>query len=204
MWVGSVFSGSPAEQAGLRPGDRIVAIDGHTLDNLRPFYEAIIVGQRDSVELTVERPGSPGERRLRVVLRGGNPTPMHMTRLEDLLSLPLGYYPLGFLVVGLAVLFLRPDDPNAWLLALLFGGFLADGPLFEGAIPPHLRGFAVSYKIVMSWLSVALFYYFFAVIPASSPLDRKLRWLKYLLLGVRSEEHTSELQSLTKLVCCFL
>jgi len=184
MWVGSVFSGSPAEQAGLRPGDRIVAIDGHTLDNLRPFYEAIIFGQRDSVELTVERPGSPGERRLRVVLRGGNPTPMHMTRLEDLLSLPLGYYPLGFLVVGLAVLFLRPDDPNAWLLALLFGGFLADGPLFEGAIPPHLRGFAVSYKIVMSWLSVALFYYFFAVFPASSPLDRKLRWLKYLLLGV--------------------
>src|SRR5437879_1193085 len=83
MWVGSVFSGSPAEQAGLRPGDRIVAIDGQTLDNLRPFYEAIIVGQRDSVELTVERPGSPGERRLRVVLRGGNPTPMHMTRLED-------------------------------------------------------------------------------------------------------------------------
>jgi hypothetical protein len=68
---------------------------------------------------------------------------MGMTRLERLLSLPIGYYPLAFLVVGLAVLFLRVDDPHAWLLAVLFGSFLAGGPLFEAAIPPHLRGFAV-------------------------------------------------------------
>ena len=183
MWVGTVLSGSPADQAGLRPGDRIVAIDGQHLSDPRPFYETIIVGQKDVVELTIERAGSSEQRRLRLVLRSGNATPMRMTRLEDFLSLPLGYYPLGFLIVGLAVLFLRPDDPNAWLLALLFGGFLADGPLFEGAIPPHLRGFAVGYKIAMSWLSGALFYYFFAVFPASSPLDRKLPWLKYVLLG---------------------
>ena len=34
-------------------------------------------------------------------------------------------YPVGFLVVGLAVLFLRLEDPNAWLLALMFAGFIA-------------------------------------------------------------------------------
>ena len=184
MRVGTVWSGSPAESAGLRPGDRIVAIDGQKLDTLRPFYEAIVVGREDVVELATERPGWPEPRRLRLVLRSGNPAPMRMTRLEDLLNLPLGYYPLGFLLVGLAVLFLRPDNPNAWLLALLFGGFLADGPLFEGAIPPHFRGFAVGYKIVMSWLSIALFYYFFAVFPSSSPLDRKVPWLKYVLAGI--------------------
>jgi serine phosphatase RsbU (regulator of sigma subunit) len=183
MRVGVVFTGSPAEQAGLRPGDRIVAIDGQNLDNLRCFYEAMIVGQKDVVELNVEEPGSSGQRQLKVVLRSRNPAPMRMSRLEDLLSLPLDYYPLGFLVVGVAVLFLRPDDPNAWLLGLLFGGFLADGPLFEVAIPPYLRGFAVGYKIVMSWSSAALFYYFFAVFPSPSPLDRKLPWLKYVLLA---------------------
>jgi hypothetical protein len=78
---------------------------------------------------------------------------------------------------------LRLDDPNAWRLALLFGGFVGDGPLLEGAIPQHLRGFAVAYKIVMTWSSAALFYYFFAVFPAPSPLDRKVPWLKYVLLA---------------------
>src|SRR5437879_12994967 len=123
MWVGSVFSGSPAEQAGLRPGDRIVAIDGQTLDNLRPFYEAIIVGQRDSVELTVERPGSPGERRLLVVIRGGNRNPMYITWVVDLLSFPLGYFPFGVLVVGRPFLGLRLFSPCSWLLVFVFGDF---------------------------------------------------------------------------------
>ena len=184
MRVGAVLPESPAEQAGLRPGDRIVAIDGQKLENLRPFYEAIIIGQKDTVELTVQEPSSStGLRQLKLVLRGGNPAPKRTTRLEDLLSWAMGYYPLAFLVVGLGVLMLRPDDPNAWLLALLFGGFVAGGPLFEGAIPPHLRGFAVTYKIIMWWVAEALFYYFFAVFPAPSPLDRKLPWLKYVFLA---------------------
>jgi sigma-B regulation protein RsbU (phosphoserine phosphatase) len=184
MTVGPVLPGSPAEEVGLQTGDRIVAIDGRPLENLSPFYEAIIVGQQDVVELSVEQPLSPGRQRtLELVLCCGKPAAIRMTRLERLLSLPIGYYPLGFLVVGLAVLFLRPDDPHAWLLALLFGGFLAGGPLFEGAIPPYLRGFAVGFKIVMPWVSGALFYYFFAVFPSASPFDRKLPWLKYVLLA---------------------
>jgi serine phosphatase RsbU (regulator of sigma subunit) len=185
MKVGFVFPGGPGEEAGLRAGDRIVAIDGKPLDTLGPFYEAVIVGQKDVVEITVEQQGSSvRQRALKLVVRGSKPAPMRMTRLEHLLGLPMGYYPLGFLVVGLAVLFLRPDDRNAWLLALLFGGFLADGPLFEGAIPPQLRGFMVAYKIVMGWSSGALFYYFFAVFPSRSPLDRKFPWLKNVVLAV--------------------
>ena len=182
--VGAVFPESPAEQAGLRPGDRLVAIDGQKLENLRPFYDSVIIGQKDVVELTVEPPGlSAKQRRLELVLRGRKPAPKQTTRLQDLLNLPIDYYPLGFLVVGLAVLMLRPDDPNAWLLALIFGGFVAGGPLFEGAIPPPVRGFAVFYKIIMSWSPVALFYYFFAVFPSPSPFDRRLPWLKYVLLA---------------------
>ncbi|MGO9844508.1 MAG: hypothetical protein ACLPZF_25415, partial [Candidatus Acidiferrales bacterium] len=37
----------------------------------------------------------------------------------------LGFYPIFFLLVGFTVLFLRLDDMNAWLLALLFAGFVA-------------------------------------------------------------------------------
>lgn len=54
MTVGAVFPNSPAEQAGLRSGDRIVAIDGQELASLRPFYESIIVGQKDFIELSVQ------------------------------------------------------------------------------------------------------------------------------------------------------
>jgi phosphoserine phosphatase RsbU/P len=185
MLVGDIVPGSPADQAGLQTGDRVVAIDGNPLANLHPFYTAIVIGRKDVIHFTVDRPSSAGgQRRLEVILRGGKPASMRMTRLEHLLSLPISYYPVGFLIVGLTVLFLRLDDPHAWLLAVLFGSFLAGGPLFEAAIPPHLRGFAVAYKIVMLWLSGALFYYFFAVFPSPSPFDRKLPWLKYVLLAL--------------------
>jgi phosphoserine phosphatase RsbU/P len=185
MHVGEVFPGSPADKAGLSPGDRIIAIDGRKLTTLRPFYDAIVAGHEIMLELTVEQQGSfPGERQLKLVVWGGERKRPRTIQLGDLIGFPIDYYPLGFLVVGVTVLLLRPDDRNAWLLALLFGGFLADAPFFEGNFPALLRGFAVFYKIVMSWASLALFYYFFAVFPASSPIDRKLPWLKYLLLGV--------------------
>jgi hypothetical protein len=93
------------------------------------------------VELTVERVGSSGQRILWLPLRGkGTPAP---TWLEALLLQPTAYYPLFFLVVGLGVLFLRFDDANAWRLALLFAGFIGVAPLYEGAVPAPLRGFAV-------------------------------------------------------------
>src|SRR5215472_3766178 len=121
MKVGEVFPGSAADKAGLRPGDRIIAIDGQRLTNLRPFYESIIAGHKDVIELTVEQPTSPSElRQLKLAVGGGKRVPPRSMRLEDLLGLPIDYYPLGFLVVGLTVLLLRPDDRKAWLLALLF------------------------------------------------------------------------------------
>jgi membrane-associated protease RseP (regulator of RpoE activity) len=97
MKVGEVLPGSPAELAGLRPGDQIVAVDGRNLENLRPFYETIIVGRKEVVELTVEQPGSAaGQRRLRLVVRGGTRVPGRTMRLEDLLGFPLDYYPWVF------------------------------------------------------------------------------------------------------------
>ena len=184
MKIGAVIPGSAAERAGLRAGDRVVAINGRKLDTLRPFYEAIIVGESHTVELTLQDSSSPAkERSIELALHSEASVPARTMQLKNLLGLPIYYYPLGFLIVGIGVLVLRPDDPNAWLLALLFGGYLANAPLFEGNIPPAVRGFVVFYKIVMSWSGLALFYYFFAVFPSPSPLDRKVPWLKYVLLS---------------------
>jgi sigma-B regulation protein RsbU (phosphoserine phosphatase) len=182
MRVGGVVAGGTAEWAGLQRGDRIVAINGRTLETTSPYYQGFIVAPTDSVKLTVERAGYSKQLTLRLPLRGkGTPTP---TWLEALLLRPIACYPLFFLVVGLAVLFLRFDNADAWRLALLFAGFIGLAPLYEGGVPPFLRGFAVFYQIAMLWLSYAMFNYFFAVFPARSPLDQRLPWVKKVLVGV--------------------
>src|SRR5215831_13544496 len=56
--VGDVTPGSPAEQAGLKVGDSIVGINGHSLESSEPFDEAYAHGKPgDTVELIVERRG---------------------------------------------------------------------------------------------------------------------------------------------------
>src|SRR5262249_62195980 len=63
MTVGDVLPGSPAGQAGLRSGDRVVAIDGQGLKNRRPFYEGNLAGQKAANEITVREQGPDGGRR---------------------------------------------------------------------------------------------------------------------------------------------
>jgi len=74
--------------------------------------------------------------------------PQRISRFLDLLNLPLNYYPhpLGFLIVGLAVLFLRLDDLNAWRVALLFAGFAASGPFFKAPFRHPCEGSLFSGK----------------------------------------------------------
>ena len=98
----------------------------------------------------------------------------------------VNYYPLPFLIVGLLVLFLRVEDRNAWLLSIMFAGFIAAAPVafLEGVLSPPLRRFMLSYMILLYGLTPAVFYWFFGTFPTSSPIDRKLPWLKWLLVAI--------------------
>src|SRR3989441_825951 len=177
----SVDGDSSAERAGLQPGDRIVAISGHRLDTLVPYYDAISRGlPGDVLTLDVERAESSRPRRVHVVLEPRVRQPL--TPAQTIANEILGTYPLLFLIVGLVVLLQRREDPNAWLLALLFAGFIASAPLLEGRLHPLLRGPALFYWLIFVATMPALFYFFFAVFPVSSPLDRRVPWLKWLLL----------------------
>ena len=183
--VTAVLPASPAERAGMRAGDRIVAIDGRPLADVN--FQARAWSARDpgdTVRLTLE--DESGARReidatfrQRVARGAENGLPGTLAvQIERL-------YPVPFVLVGLAVLFLRIADPKAWLLALTFAGF-ASTPAFPDSIDtfiPELRPFTRVYQGLLISVFGPLFYFFFATFPARSRLDLRFPWLKWAGLG---------------------
>ena len=183
--VGDVVQGSPAEQAGLRAGDHIIGVNGRRLSTSAPYYEAYGRGQPgDAVDLIIQRDGDAWPLVLHGIFRasaeGAAPEGFAKTSALEVTR----SFPVLFLMVGLAVLFLRVNDPNAWLLASLFCGFVAT-PSFSHPLlmNPTLRSFATGYHAVFSGMLCSLFYIFFGVFPECSPLERRFRWLKWASLA---------------------
>ncbi|HSC26885.1 MAG TPA: PDZ domain-containing protein, partial [Vicinamibacterales bacterium] len=176
---------SPAAAAGLRPGDHLLAIEGEPAASERPFEQSIRFGQPGTaVRLTLRRHDQDEPIEATAVLAQPPPAvrtfdPQMIT--ENVLRL----YPLGFFAVVVVLLLQRPQDRNAWLVSLLFVGFIAAAPLDPEVAHPALRTFGMTFKIVFYTLVPAFFFYLFAVFPVRSPIDRRWPWLKrpFLALG---------------------
>ncbi|MBV8550587.1 MAG: SpoIIE family protein phosphatase [Acidobacteriaceae bacterium] len=188
--IHSIEPRSPAERAGLQPRDRIMAVNGQSMaDSLPfsgyPFYRLVTLGRNGvAVRLTIRRPGATRDFVTTAVLA---PAPQNAAAL----SIPqravlrlITYYPLLFLIVGVLLLLLRLEDPNAWLLTALFAAFIAFAPFDEARANPPWRGFAIFYRELFNISGAALFYFFFAVFPVSSPVDRTLPKLKWICLAI--------------------
>ena len=177
-----VAPGSPASRAGLKVGDHILAVNGYP-QHVMTVAPAIARGKPgDVVTLRVERPGVEQPFDISLTLQASESRPRPTTAQWVALAL-IDCYPLPFLVVGLLVLFLRLEDRNAWLLALLFAGFIAAAPVsfLEGVFSPFLRRFMLSLMILLGAVLPSTFYWFFATFPISSPLNRRWPNLKYVL-----------------------
>ena len=183
--VNEVRPQSPAERAGLLLGDRILAIDDALIQNSYSLFRAY-------------RERKPGERVQLTVMRGqarlllaavfrrrpqAQSSPLSLSEYFNVQIQLLRGIP--FVVVGLAVLFFRPDDRRVWLMALLSGSLAASGGFTEGyaAVPPSVRAPIVAYQAVFLSLLGSLFYWFFSVFPSRSPVDRRFPWLKWLGLA---------------------
>ena len=184
--VKSVWPNTPAQAAGLKPNDVIVAANGVPLTT------------SDAPRLQIWMAGHPGEAVDLIVLRPGQTQPValrgyfRVRRGASISAIRAGAnqisdsFPVWFLVVALPVLFLRLQDRNAWLLALLFGSFAA-APGFPGSFsgaPQALRIFAFTYRAVFVSFLGGLFLCFFSVFPARSPLDRRFPWIKWVWVGL--------------------
>jgi phosphoserine phosphatase RsbU/P len=183
--LSSVTQGSAAERAGLKVDDRILSVNGYP-QHVMSLAPALAHGKAgDVVMLRVQRPGISQPFDVSLTLAEASPRPQPTTAQRPAIVL-LGLYPVPFLVVGLLVLFLRLEDRNAWLLALLFAAFIAAAPVafLEGVLSPFLRRFMLGYMIVMNTLLPATFYWFFSTFPTRSPIDRRFPRLKYIFTAL--------------------
>ena len=184
MKVFDVVPNSPAERAGLRAGDRIIGVDGNALTTSAPFDLAYSRGKPgDAVTFSIQRAGEPNPIELHGIFRASSDSGPTEGLAKSSAVQVMRSFPVLFLLVGLTVLFLRLNDPNAWLLASLFCGFVAVPGFSQVAMSPALRSFAVGYQVLFSAMLCPLFYIFFAVFPARSPLDRRFGWLKWIGLA---------------------
>ena len=178
--------GSPAERAGLRVGDRIIAINGQSLTSdalFRRVWSNAHPG--DPVDIAVLRSGAPQPLSLRAFFRPATTDTAREGSARASARHLTSFYPVFFLLVGFSVLFLRIDDANAWLLALLFACFVG-APAFGGTymLPHALVIFMGTYRAIFLGLITSVFYIFFAVFPERSPLERRAPWLKWLALAI--------------------
>lgn len=193
LLIKAVTPGSPAEVAGLRAGDRVRAIDGRSMDRYEPFLDLRRHGRPGQrVLLDVERDGGMRQLAVTLVSRGDLPaTPQTEAWIRPgaamrFVQQVLALYPIPFLVVTLVVLLQRPEDPHAWLLALMLGGFIAGAGVaeFEYRVPTTLRGPLLAFSTLLGVPLAAVTYAFFSVFPAHTPLERRMPWLKHLGLAI--------------------
>jgi len=134
----------------------------------------------DAIDLTVERAGETQPRTLHGIFRASRALPFlfpgtkrepGFRRLEIIGSFPS----VLFLVVGFVVLFLRLEDANAWLLALLFCSYHRGSgfPELPCAVHSGLREFALSVSLRLQRFALLLLLYllrgFSGAVPAGPP-----------------------------------
>jgi serine phosphatase RsbU (regulator of sigma subunit) len=159
-YVTSVDRDGPAATI-LQVGDEFIAINGVKIrDDPRnlAFSESAPPGTRYT--LTIRRAGQLRDVEIQTV-------PHHGRIKFD----PSYYISLLFLATAWIVFLLRPDDKQAWLLALMLGtltGTLGNEP---SNLPAWLS-LAVPVEVALGVLFLPVFVHFFLIFPAPSPLLR--------------------------------
>ena len=135
--VGEVQDGTPARKAGLRAGDRVVAVDDRPVDSFADLRGRIAErAPGDKVRLTIERDGKPQEL---VVALGSLPSDDELRRRVDPRRAPADpdLYGPGEPRLGVEV---EPADGGVRVKAVRSGGVAADLGLRPGDLLREVNG----------------------------------------------------------------
>src|SRR5208337_4278635 len=125
--VYNVAPGSPAERAGLRPGDAIIGLNGGPITSYKLFDSIWTYSSPgDHVKIAVSRAGQQAPQILDAVFQSTRLTLPAEGFARAVARQIIGLFPVLFLIVGFAVLFSRIEDPYAWLLTLFFTCLIAN------------------------------------------------------------------------------
>ena len=174
-----------AARLGLKVGDAVVAFERPDGSRVRLTGLNIVGDTMKSLPregggaMFVMRPEGKAEREVRLPFQArSRPGPISFaTRVAVTVLLPM-------LAVATALLigFMRPDDGHAFLAGLLFLCFSAVFGVYAWTLPPGIRELATIVHSGLSSLFSYAFMRFFIVFPTPSPVDRRLPWLKHVLL----------------------
>jgi regulator of sigma E protease len=80
--IGGVFNGSPAEQAGIRKGDKVLAVDGKRIETFKDLMAVVQGSQGNALAFEVERPAVDGQQNTETVTVQVKPTMDMPSELE--------------------------------------------------------------------------------------------------------------------------
>jgi sigma-B regulation protein RsbU (phosphoserine phosphatase) len=175
---------SPAWAAGVRPGDRLIAVENAAgqhfdIDSLAAYGDALRTIDRDASWVAVmDRGDAPGVERLRLTIPRQRLSPLIVFGK----ALAGGLVPLLAVATALLVILIKPNDGHAFLGALLFLGFSSVFGVPFWTLPTGLREVAGFVHHVLITTVGYVFMRFFLLFPSPVPLDRRVPWLKNLLL----------------------
>jgi phosphoserine phosphatase RsbU/P len=156
----------------LQVGDEVIALKGEPPDAFPLLYiDECNVPAGTSYQLIIRRNGQPQELTLQ--------TADH-PRSDWFFNWGMRLANLLFLFTALTVFLLRPDDKQAWLLALMLGTF---GGLFQGP-DQLLTGTPLVLVTIARVIGIAflpIFFHFFLIFPERGPILRRIPRLEFWL-----------------------
>ena len=177
MRVDEIVDGLPADRAGLRADDEILAVNGHPLDKLIDYDTAAEDFERGKpIDLVVRRGGAT----MSLTVEPGVDFPLFQFTLDTLAL-------VGYLGLALLALFQGPGDVRARLLFLFAAAVSLELALpYESIGNPALVLVALSAYYLLTGIEMALELHLASVIPRRYEWLERRPWLVplYYVVGI--------------------
>ena len=172
-----------ARAAGLGEGDVVETLNGEAFSGIPDWNEAELgAGPGELLEVKLRRAdGSRGLAEVQLVAESAMANPAYTRSMRWERFVLFSVVPLLSLLIGCWVVFVRPSEPNAWLLLGLLNlplGFF----MLPGRAGAEWLVFRQAYLLVLQGFGGALLLLFAIYFPERSRLDRRVPWAKWLIL----------------------